>query len=282
MTYYLNPDGHRFHYQDRGDGPAVLLVHSWAMDSAIWEYLITDLVAAGYRCVAMDRRGHGRSDEPGAGYDLDTLADDLAALLEHLDLREVTAVGHSMGCGEIVRYLGRHGDGRIARAAFLGAIAPYLRGAVGEQFYRANLTELTTDRPAWFATRADGYFARPASGVSRALADEAMAVALRTPLAVLTDCVAAGAGTDLTDELPRVRVPVLVVHGDADQSAPLELTGRPTARLLPDARLLTYPGGAHGLYVTHRDRLTTDLLGFLELYRNRGSNMPANSPACGP
>jgi len=263
MSYLTDRTGNRFYYKDLGEGPAVLLVHSWAFDSSIWEYQIPALLEAGYRCVAMDRRGHGRSDEPGDGYDLDTLADDLATLLEHLDLRGVSAVGHSMGCAELTRYLSRHGSGRVRRAAFLGPVTPYLRGALGEEAYTGGLAELSADRPGWFAAGRAGYFALPDSGVSAALADEAMATGLRTPLEVMLACQRAATGTDLTAELTALDIPVLVVHGDRDQSTPLELTGRPTDALIPDSRLVVYPGAPHGLYVTHREQLTKDLLAWL-------------------
>ena len=263
MSYLTDRTGNRFYYKDLGDGPAVLLVHSWALDSSIWEYQIPALVEAGYRCVAMDRRGHGRSDEPGGDYALDTLADDLATLLDHLDLREVSAVGHSMGCAELTRYLSRHGSGRVRRAAFLGPVTPFLRGAVGEAAYTAALAELSADRPGWFATGKDGYFGLPDSGVSAALTDEAIATGLRTPLEVLIACQLAGTGTNVTAELAALDIPVLVVQGDRDQSTPLELTGRPTDALIPDSRLIVYPGAPHGLYITHRNQLTKDLLTWL-------------------
>ncbi|WP_028938065.1 alpha/beta fold hydrolase [Pseudonocardia spinosispora] len=262
MTYFENSQGIRFYYKDLGEGPAILLVHSWAIDSSMWEYQVPALIAAGHRVVAMDRRGHGRSDEPGAGYDLDTLADDLAALVEHLDLSEITLVAHSMGCAEITRYLSRHGSARVSRAVYLAGVTPYVRGVVGEENYEAFLAEIAAERPLWFSTRREGYFAMPDSGVSDALADDQMATMLRTPLEVLMACQRAGTGTDVTAELSRVDVPVLVIHGDRDESTPLEITGQPTSELIPDSRLEIYAGGPHGLYVTHQRQLTADLLKF--------------------
>lgn len=270
----------RLFYKDVGAGPPVVLVHAWSLSSAMWEYQLPVLLGAGRRCVAMDRRGHGRSDVAGwssptppapqappasipQGYDLDTLADDLAALLDRLDLREVTLVAHSMGTCEITRYLARHGSGRIARAVYLGAMTPYLVGAAGPDFIEATIAEWHADRPKWFRDSAPGYFAQPGSGVSEALVDDGVATILATPLEVQTACFRAMTGTDLTADLAAVDVPALVIHGDADASAPLDLTGRPTAALLPDARFEIYPGAAHGLYVTEQDRLAKDLLAFI-------------------
>lgn len=265
MSYYTNPEGVRFYYQDHGpaDGPVVLLVSSWCLDSTMWEYQVPALVDAGYRCVAMDRRGHGRSDEPGAGYQLDILADDLANLVNQLGLDEFAAVAASMGCAEVARMLTRHPALGARKAVFVGTITPCLRGAYGDEAYEAGLAELRADRPAWFAGGVDAYFARPASGVSQALADEVLAVGLRVPMEVLVGCQRAGTGTDVTADLEALRIPVLLVHGDADGSAPLELTARRTVSLLRDGRLVVYPGGPHGLYVSHQQRFTKDLLDFL-------------------
>jgi pimeloyl-ACP methyl ester carboxylesterase len=263
MPYLTHHTGTRIYYQDLGDGPAVLLLSAWSLNSTMWEYQVPDLVEAGHRVVALDRRGHGRSDDPGVGYDLDTLADDLAALIDHLDLNDLTVVGHSMGGTEITRYVTRHGDRRVSRAVFLAPVTPWLRGAVGAEAYEAALRAMRADRPHWFASAIDGYFASPGSGVSAALAQDTLATCLGVPMEVLVACQRAGSGDDTTAELAAVNVPVLVVHGDADESAPLEITGRPTAALIPHGRLLVYPGAPHGLYVTHRDRLNKDLLAFL-------------------
>lgn len=264
MPYFETADSTRLFYKDLGAGPPVVLVHAWSLSSAMWEYQLPVLVDAGHRCVAMDRRGHGRSDVPGRGYDLDTLADDLAALLERLDLHEVTLVAHSMGTCEITRYLARHGSGRVARAVYLGAMTPHLAGVVGSEFIEATIAEQHADRPKWFRDGAPGYFAVPRSGVSDALVDDGVTSILATPLEVQTACFRAMATTDLTADLAAVDVPTLVIHGDADASAPIDVTGRPTVALLPDARFEVYPGAPHGLYVTERERLAKDLLGFVD------------------
>jgi non-heme chloroperoxidase len=265
MPYFdTTTDSTRLYYKDFGYGPPVVLVHAWSLSSAMWEYQLPVLLDAGHRFVAMDRRGHGRSDVPGTGYDLDTLADDLAALLERLDLREVTLVAHSMGTCEITRYLARHGSARVARAVYLGAMTPHLAGVVGREFIEATIAQQHADRPKWFRDSAPGYFATPQSGVSDALVDDGVATILATPLEVQTACFRTMATTDLTADLAAVDVPTLVIHGDADASAPIDVTGRPTAALLPDTRFEVYPGAPHGLYVTERERLAKDLLGFID------------------
>jgi non-heme chloroperoxidase len=172
-------------------------------------------------------------------------------------------VAASMGCTEVARMLTRHPGLGACKALFLGTVTPCLRAAYGNEAYEAALAEFRADRPAWFAGGVDAYFARPGSGVSQALANEVLAVGLRVPLEVLVACQRAGTGTDVTADLEALRIPVLLVHGDADVSAPLELTARRTVPLLRDGRLVVYPGGPHGLYVSHQERFTKDLLAFL-------------------
>ncbi|MDD7941731.1 alpha/beta hydrolase [Actinomycetospora lutea] len=264
MPTFTAPDGAHLAYTDVGTGPAVLLLHGWSLDASMWEYQVSALVEAGYRCVTPDRRGHGRSEVTGSGYDLDTLAGDVDALAAHLDLREVTLVAHSMGTCEAVRWLAR-GTDRVARAVLVGAMTPHLVGVVGPEFVASLVADLRADRPAWFADGAPAYFATRGTGawVSQALVDDGVRTILRTPLEVQIACLRTFAGTDLTEDLTRVEVPTLVVHGDADASAPFEITGRPTAELLPKARLRLYPGGPHGLYVTAKEAVTADLLDFI-------------------
>lgn len=257
MPTFQATDGTRLFYTDVGAGPTVLLVHAWSLAGDMWEYQVSDLVAAGHRCVAMDRRGHGRSDVPATGYDLDTLAGDLADLIAHLDLSEVTLVAHSMGTCEATRYLARLDTGRVARAVFVGSMTPHLAGAVGEEFVEGLVAQLRMDRPKWFHDGAPGYFATGGTGswVSQALVDDGIRRILTTPLEVQIACLRAFATTDLTTDLQRIDVPTLVVHGDADASAPIDITGRPTAQLLPRARFSLVEGAPHGLYVTAKDTL---------------------------
>lgn len=265
-------DGTRLHCESWGAGPTLLFVHGWSLRSQMWEHQVAALVGAGLRCLTYDRRGHGRSDLPSSGYDADTLADDLAAVLEQLDLREVTLVGHSMGGGEIARCLARHGRARarVTRAVLVSTATPFLGcnpdrpvGITAQQV-DALAAALSRDRYGWFASGADGFFAQggPGSSLSPALVEAALRMCVSTPLPVQLACLRTYTGTDYRDDLAGLDLPVLVVHGDADVSAPLELTGRASAALVPGARLEVYAGAPHGLYVTEQDRLSADLLAF--------------------
>ena len=255
-------DGTRLFYKDVGEGPPVLLVHAWSLDSAMWEYQVVALVDAGYRCIAMDRRGHGRSDVASAGYDLDSLAGDLGVLVDLLGLTRFAVVAHSLGAAETVRLVSRRPDLPVDRLVLSGTITPG-PGAAGKAVAERTITELRADRPGWFRAGADAYFALPGSGVSADQADDTMVHILQPPLEVQEACVRTMCTFDAAEELKRLDRPVLLVHGDADASAPLALTAQPTAALLPRAELLVYPGAGHGLYLSHRHRLNADLLAFL-------------------
>ncbi|WP_232667975.1 alpha/beta fold hydrolase [Pseudonocardia sp. TRM90224] len=262
---FIAPDGTRLFYSDFGSGEPVVLLHSWSLSSTMWEYQVDALLAAGYRCIALDRRGHGRSDVPSTGYDINTLADDVAGLIEHLDLQGVTLVAHSMGTCEATRYLSQHGTARVSRAVFLGAMTPFLQGATGPGHLEAWFDLLRTDRPKWFHDSAPGYFATDGTGswVSQALVDDGIRSILTVPLQVQIACVRAFATVDLSADLTAIDVPVLLLHGTADQSAPIEITGHPTAGLLRKGRLVELPGAPHGLYVTAKDQVNAEILEFM-------------------
>ena len=264
MPYLESPDGTVLHYKDLGSGPAVLLVHAWSLSAEMWEYQVAALTAAGFRTVAMDRRGHGRSAASRTEYDLTTLAGDLHRLVERLDLRDVTVVAHSMGTCEVVRYAALHGTGRIARVALLGTMTPYFAGAAGAAAVEQVVADLHADRPRWFREGAAAYFATAGSGswVSRALVDDGVRAILTTPLEVQVACLRAFTLVDLRRDLAALDVPVLLLHGDADASAPIGITARPTAALLPDARLHEFPDTGHGLYVTEKAVLNPWLVDF--------------------
>jgi pimeloyl-ACP methyl ester carboxylesterase len=268
MAVHTTTDGTRLVHDDWGAGRPVVLVHGWSLDATMWEHQAAALVAAGLRCVTYDRRGHGRSQDPGRGYDADGLADDLAGLLEDLDLTDAVLVGHSMGGGEVVRYLARHGSARVSAVALVASLTPFALatpdhpvGVPAEALQQTALA-LTRDRAGWFAAGADGYFALDGAGawVSPAMVDRTLRTCLGTPLLVQLACARTAFTTDYRADLRSVDVPALVVHGDVDVSAPLVMTGEPTAALLPRGELVVYEGAAHGLYATHQDRLSADLL----------------------
>ena len=255
-------------HRDWGDGPPAVFVASWSLPSDSWAYQMLALSEAGFRCVAYDRRGHGRSDDPGAGFDFDTLADDLAAVMEELDLRGATLVGFSMGTGEIVRYLTRHGVGRVARVVLIGTTTPMLVRAVDnpggvdpavfEAFRRGALMR---DFPGWIDDNMVPFVTPDTpSGLRNWVRD----MALRTSAKALLECNRTLTTADFRAELRSVAVPTLVVHGEHDATCPLDLTGRPTAALLPNAQLAVYEGAPHGLFLTHMARLNADLFAFMK------------------
>ncbi len=224
------------------------------------------LANRGLRCIAYDQRGHGRSSDPGRGYDYDTLSDDLAAVLEHFDARGTTLVGHSMGCGVIARYLTRNGPGRVARIVLVAPTLPLLlktpnnpQGADPAAIDRLHAL-WRRDFPSWLADNARPFFTPE---TSPAMVQWGVDMCLQASLKALIECNRADMETDFRKELPRISLPSLIIHGDKDVSAALELTGRRTAALIPGSRLVVYEGAPHGLMLTHGDRLNADLLGFI-------------------
>ncbi len=270
MPYVESHDGTRLFYVDGGSGKPVVFVSSAWLSSRMWEHQLQALADQGLRCVAYDRRGHGRSDWVWDGYDYDTLADDLASLLEHLDLREVTLVGHSAGCGEVVRYLTRHGSERIARIAMLGGTTPFPMqtddnpDGIDRALMELDLASRTADRPAWFAANADGFFGvgLPGITVSAERVQFLIAQCLDCSPWATREIFLTAFTTDLRAELRAVAVPTLIVHGQHDRQAPIALCGRKTAELVPHATLIEYENAAHGLFITHADRLNADLFAF--------------------
>jgi non-heme chloroperoxidase len=241
-------------YTDDGDGPAVVFTHSWALNADQWDYVLARLLEAGVRCVAYDRRGHGRSAGSRGGASLDTYADDLAAVIDHLELRDVTLVGHSFGCFEITRYLTRHGDDRVARVVFVAPTTPFLLQAddnpdgVPQAYVDGVLDQLRRDVPAWCETNAPPFWGD--RGVSAGMTEWVVDQIVDTPVGTLVDTMRLGATTDVRAEVAAIARPTLVIHGDIDASAVFEITGRKTAALVPDCRLILREGAGHGLYVT--------------------------------
>ncbi|KQV22840.1 MULTISPECIES: alpha/beta fold hydrolase [unclassified Kitasatospora] len=272
MSYFETADGTRLHFADWGPaGGRTLVFTSGAyFGTEMWEHQMLPLATEGFRCVALERRGHGRSDNCWTGYDLDTLADDLAALLEHLDLTDVTLVGHSVGTAEIVRCLTRHGSDRVARAALVAGAVPGIvrstdlpEGMDPAVIAAANET-MRADRAQFFHAIREPFFGVGLPGVE--ISAEHMeyligAALTATPKAVreVSDLLVT---LDLAAEMPKIDVPVLVVHGTHDVWNPVELTGRRSAELIPDSTLTVYQNAAHGLFATHAARLTADLREF--------------------
>jgi non-heme chloroperoxidase len=274
MPFFETNDHTSLYYRDWGTGSLVVFVSAWALSGAMWEYQMVPLSEQGLRCIAYDRRGHGRSDDPGCGYEFDTLADDLAALLAHLDLKRVTLVGNSIGCCEIVRYLSRYGTDRIARVVLTSTRTPFLTRTeenpegVPKSFFDQAISVFTTDRPQYMKSGAIKYFGLgstwPGTEVlSSAIVQWVIRLILESSPKAILEIIRATNETDFRPDLSACTVPTLVIHGDKDQGAPLELCGLRTAQAIPGSQLKVYEGAAHGLFLTHRDRLTSDLLNFI-------------------
>lgn len=270
-TYQSPVDGTTLAYQDYGTGTPIVFVAGWSLPGDMWEYQLHFFLEQGYRCILPDRRGHGRSDRPAGGYDVDTRADDLAGLIEELDLRDVTLVAHSGGGGEAVRYLSRHGSERVARLALLAPAIPFLLQTddnpvgVPRELLEASLHQLRTDRPKWFADRAQGYFAthlRP--GTSQAMIDAELQRCLSaSPFAAL-EVQRLMITTDYRADVAALSVPTLILHGLADQSIPIELSSHQAVKIAPHIVLKEYWDAGHGLYLTHQNEVNSEVLAFIK------------------
>ena len=259
------------YYEDHGTGRPVVLIHGWPLNGASWEKQVAALLAAGNRVITYDRRGFGASDKPAYGYDYDTFAADLDAVLTRLDLRDVVLVGFSMGTGEVTRYLGGYGSERVAKAVMLGVVPPFLLrtddnpdgvdGIVFEEIQGA----IRADRPAFIADfLADFYNVDVLGGdrVSDQVVQYSWNVGVSASAKATLDCVPAWL-TDFRADLPKIDVPVLIVHGDADRTLPLRSTAIPLARLIEGARLVVLEGAPHGLIWTHAEEVNKELLAFI-------------------
>lgn len=259
-------DGTRLYFRDWGEGRPVVFLAGWGLPSECWAYQAAELSEQGLRCIAYDRRGHGRSDAPWKGYDYDSLADDLAAVLEQLDLRDVVLVAHSMAGGEVVRYFSRHGGARVAKVLLLAPLDPCPAhkadnptGLPPAMFEAFRTHVLMRDYPRWLEENARP-FVTPET--SREMMDWIRGLMLGTTTKALVECNRAATTADLRPEIANLKVPVLVIQGDKDASTPLETSGKRYAALAPNARLVVYEGAPHGLMFTHIERLNADILAF--------------------
>lgn len=259
-------DGTRLFIRDWGAGRPVLFLAGWTLPSDFWAYQMIAAQQAGFRAIAYDRRGHGRSSDPGRGYDHDTLADDLAALIDALELDDVVLIAHSMGGTEIARCFARHGGAKISKVILVGTITPFLMKSDDNPYgieqamlaqFRAPLTQ---DFPAWIEANAAPFFVPE---TSRDMIEWGKGLMLQTSLLATVELARANGETDFRDDVRQISVPTLIVHGDNDASAPLPLTAQPTAALIPGAELKVYEGAPHGLPLTHVERLNSDILNFL-------------------
>ena len=267
QTRILTRDGVALFYREWGSGLPILFVHSLSLSSAMWSYQEAFLGDHGIRCISYDRRGHGRSDGSAPGCDLNTFADDLGAVIDGLDLRDVVLAGHSVGCGEIIRYIGRHGTSRVAKIVMLAPTTPYVL-QTGDNPYGAPPAYFNQMRAAWAADYPkwlqDNKLPFFTPDTSPQMMDWVQMELLRAHVPTAIAYHRAYLETDLRPDLTKVDRPVLILHGDKDMSAPLEITGRRTALGIPGSILKVYPGAPHGLFVTHMDQVNRDILEFIK------------------
>lgn len=271
MHFITTKDNTHIYYKDWGTGLPVLFSHGWPLSSDAWENQMFHVASHGFRAIAHDRRGHGRSSQPWSGNDMDTYADDLSALIRTLDLKEVVLIGHSAGGGEIARYIGRHGTERIKKIVLVGSVTPFMLrtelnpGGFPIAVFDNMRCGVMADRSQFFKDFIMPFFGTNRSGakVSQGVRDSFWFQAMMGGLKNELDCIKAFSETDFTEDLKKVDVPTLIIHGDDDQIVPMGISAHPSAKLIAGAELKIYRGGSHGLADTRKDMLNADLLTFI-------------------
>lgn len=270
MAYLTLRDGTELYYKDWGTGQPVLFSHGWPLDADAWEDQMLFLAARGFRCIAHDRRGNGRSSQPWNGNDMDTFADDVDELVRTLDLPDFIHVGHSTGGGEVARYIGRHGTSRVSKAVLIGAVPPIMLksdtnpGGLPMEAFDQLRASVQADRSQFFKDLSAPFYGanREGAKVSQGLRDSFWMQGMLAGLKACYDCIKAFSETDFTEDLKKIDVPTLLIHGDDDQIVPFADSAPLSLKLIPNARLEVYKGAPHGLCSTMKDRVNADLLTF--------------------
>lgn len=271
MTTIKTKDGTQIYYKDWGTGQPVVFSHGWPLTADAWEDQMVFLASRGYRCIAHDRRGHGRSSQPWNGNHMDTYADDLAALVESLDLKNAIHVGHSTGGGEVARYIRRHGTKRVSKAVLISAVTPLMlktvtnpNGLPIEVFDNIRASVLA-DRSQFFKDLSVPFYGanRPGAKVSQGLRDSFWLQGMQAGFKGVFDCIKAFSETDFTEDLKKFDVPTLILHGDDDQIVPIVASAMLSSKIIKNAQLEVYKGAPHGMCSTHKDQVNADLLSFV-------------------
>ncbi|SFC42535.1 non-heme chloroperoxidase [Cupriavidus sp. OV038] len=271
MSTITTKDGTQIFYKDWGSGRPVVFSHGWPLNADAWDAQMLFLVQKGFRVIAHDRRGHGRSGQPSQGNNMDTYADDLAALLDALDIKGATLVGHSTGGGEVTHYIGRHGTKRVAKAVLIGAVPPIMVKTANNpnglpmDVFDGIRKGVTDNRSQFYKDLAVPFFGfnRPGAKVSQGTIDAFWAQGMAGGILGQYACIKEFSEVDYTNDLKKIDVPTLVMHGDDDQIVPIDNAGKLSAKIVKNATLKVYPGAPHGMCVTHADQINADLLAFL-------------------
>ncbi len=272
MNRITTKDGTKIYFKDWGTGRPVVFSHGWPLSADAWDAQMLFLGDNGYRVIAHDRRGHGRSSQPWNGNDMDTYADDLAALMETLDLKNATLVGHSTGGGEVARYIGRHGSKRVSQAVLIASVPPLMLktknnpGGLPIAVFDQIRAGVVADRAQFFKDLSIPFYGynKPGAKISQGVRDSFWLQGMQGSIKGLYDCIKAFSETDFTEDLKKIDVPTLILQGDADQIVPIDDASRLSAKLVKNSTLKVYPGASHGMCTVNADQVNADLLAFLK------------------